>query len=162
MRRRKSSRKWEPTPVFLPEKFHGQRSLAGCSPRVTKRRERLMRLNMHTLYEVDLKKAKVGRHVTTQSKKKKIPGILTYSPNLNLRTLGLRACALESRWDRLLCENILHSFKNISSVKEETDVSIIHSSWTSCLACNITFQTTALFPAFNNWSSHYVLATAFD
>ena len=27
------SRKWHPTPVFLPGKAHGQRSLAGCSPR---------------------------------------------------------------------------------------------------------------------------------
>ena len=26
------SREWPPTPVFLPGKFHGQRSLAGCSP----------------------------------------------------------------------------------------------------------------------------------
>ena len=26
------SRKWQPIPVFLPGKFHGQRSLAGCSP----------------------------------------------------------------------------------------------------------------------------------
>ena len=26
------SRKWYPTPVFLPGKFHGQRSLAGYSP----------------------------------------------------------------------------------------------------------------------------------
>ena len=26
------SRKWKPTPVFLPGKFHGQRSLAGYSP----------------------------------------------------------------------------------------------------------------------------------
>ena len=26
------SRKWQPTPAFLPGKFHGQRSLAGCSP----------------------------------------------------------------------------------------------------------------------------------
>ena len=26
------SRKWQPDPVFLPRKFHGQRSLAGCSP----------------------------------------------------------------------------------------------------------------------------------
>ena len=26
------SRKWQPTPVFLPGEFHGQRSLAGCSP----------------------------------------------------------------------------------------------------------------------------------
>ena len=25
-------RKWQPTPIFLPGKFHGQRSLAGCSP----------------------------------------------------------------------------------------------------------------------------------
>jgi hypothetical protein len=26
----RSSREWQPTPVFLPEKSHGQRSLAGC------------------------------------------------------------------------------------------------------------------------------------
>ena len=25
-------REWQPTPVFLPGKFHGQRSLAGSSP----------------------------------------------------------------------------------------------------------------------------------
>ena len=25
-------RKWQPTPVFLPGKFHGQRSLLGCNP----------------------------------------------------------------------------------------------------------------------------------
>ena len=25
-------RKWQPTPVFLPGKFHGQRRLKGCSP----------------------------------------------------------------------------------------------------------------------------------
>ena len=24
--------KWQPTPVFLPEKSHGRRSLVGCSP----------------------------------------------------------------------------------------------------------------------------------
>ena len=27
------SRKWQPTPVFLPGQFHGQRSLVGYSPR---------------------------------------------------------------------------------------------------------------------------------
>ena len=27
------SRKWQPTPVFLPRKFHRQRSLAGYNPR---------------------------------------------------------------------------------------------------------------------------------
>ena len=25
-------REWQPTPIFLPGKFHGQRSLAGYSP----------------------------------------------------------------------------------------------------------------------------------
>jgi len=25
-------REWQPTPVFLPGEFHGQRSLVGCSP----------------------------------------------------------------------------------------------------------------------------------
>jgi len=32
-------RKWQPTPVFLPGKSHGQRSLAGYSPRVEKESE---------------------------------------------------------------------------------------------------------------------------
>jgi len=27
------SREWQPTPVFLPGKFHGQRSLEGYNPR---------------------------------------------------------------------------------------------------------------------------------
>jgi len=27
-----SGRKWQPTPIFLPGKFHGQRSLVGYSP----------------------------------------------------------------------------------------------------------------------------------
>ena len=31
-------RKWQPTPIFLPEKLHGQRSLAGYSHGVTKSR----------------------------------------------------------------------------------------------------------------------------
>ena len=26
-------RQWHPTPVLLPGKFHGRRSLVGCSPR---------------------------------------------------------------------------------------------------------------------------------
>ena len=30
--RRSPGRKWQPTPVFLPGKTHGQRSLAGYSP----------------------------------------------------------------------------------------------------------------------------------
>ena len=32
IRRTQWRRKWQPTPVFLPGKVHGQRSLAGCRP----------------------------------------------------------------------------------------------------------------------------------
>ena len=42
-------RKWQPTPVFLPGKFDGQRSLAGYSPWVAKSRTQLsMRAHMHS------------------------------------------------------------------------------------------------------------------
>ena len=34
-------RQWHPTPVLLPGKSHGQRSLVGCSPWVAKSRTRL-------------------------------------------------------------------------------------------------------------------------
>ena len=34
-------RKWQPTPVFLPGKFHGQRSLVGYSPWGRKSQTRL-------------------------------------------------------------------------------------------------------------------------
>ena len=32
-------RKWQSAPVFLPGKFHGQRRLAGCSPKCLKESE---------------------------------------------------------------------------------------------------------------------------
>ena len=34
-------RKWQPTPIFLPGKSHGQRSLVGYSPGVAKSQTRL-------------------------------------------------------------------------------------------------------------------------
>ena len=38
-------RKWQPTPVFLLGKFHGQRSLAGYSPWGCKELDRLKQLS---------------------------------------------------------------------------------------------------------------------
>ena len=38
-------RKWQPTPVLLPEKSHGWRSRVGCSPWVAKSLTRLKRLS---------------------------------------------------------------------------------------------------------------------
>ena len=40
-------RKWQPTPVFLPREFHGQRSLVGCSPCGCKELDTTERLHFH-------------------------------------------------------------------------------------------------------------------
>ena len=41
-------RAWHPIPVFLPGKFHGQRSLVGWSPWGCKESDMTKRLSMHT------------------------------------------------------------------------------------------------------------------
>ena len=43
-------RKWQPTPVFLPGQSHGQRSLAGYSPRGRKESDMTAHLSTHTLH----------------------------------------------------------------------------------------------------------------
>ena len=45
------SREWQPTPVFLPGKFHGQRSLEGYSPGAAKSRTELS-MAWHEVTEV--------------------------------------------------------------------------------------------------------------
>ena len=41
-------RKWQPTPVFLPGKFHGQRSLAGSGPWGRTESDTTEQLSVHT------------------------------------------------------------------------------------------------------------------
>ena len=45
-------RKWQPTPVFLPGKFHGQRSLEGYSPWGRKESDMTERLTLHLLEQL--------------------------------------------------------------------------------------------------------------
>ena len=42
------SRKWQPTPVFLPGKSHGQRNLMGYSPWGCKKLDMTERAHTHT------------------------------------------------------------------------------------------------------------------
>ena len=42
-------RKWQPTPVFLPGKFHGQMSLAGYGPKAQKESDTTEHTHMHLL-----------------------------------------------------------------------------------------------------------------
>ena len=48
-------RAWLPTPVFLPGEFHGQRSLAGCSPWICKELDTTERqtLSLFFSYAID-------------------------------------------------------------------------------------------------------------
>ena len=39
--------KWQPSPIFLPKKSHGQRSLAGYSPKGHKESDMTEQLSMH-------------------------------------------------------------------------------------------------------------------
>ena len=45
-------RNWHPTPVFLPGKSHGQRSLVGCSPWGHKELDTTMALSKHACIHV--------------------------------------------------------------------------------------------------------------
>ena len=45
-------RKWQPTPVFLPGKFHGQRSLAGYSSMQSQRSEHDRVILLHFFLKV--------------------------------------------------------------------------------------------------------------
>ena len=47
-------RKWQPTPVFLPGKLHGQRSLMGYSPRGCKESDTAECTHIHSGTNTDL------------------------------------------------------------------------------------------------------------
>ena len=46
------SRKWQTTPVFLPGKFHGERSLVGYSPWDHKELDMTEQLSMHLFLDM--------------------------------------------------------------------------------------------------------------
>ena len=59
LRRCPWSRKWQPTPIFLPGKLHCQRSLAGYSPWSRKELDRTVCTHTHT-HTLPVKKKSLG------------------------------------------------------------------------------------------------------
>ena len=55
---------WQPTPVFLPGEFPGQRSLVGYSPRGRKESDMTERLRLHLHETASGKKAKTQQNLT--------------------------------------------------------------------------------------------------
>ena len=85
------SRKWQPAPVFLPEKFQGQRSLVGYSPWVAKSQTQLsehthththsrfnIRSNSGPCIRVHIEEIHLGHHLT-QSQKTWVLSVLSIS-----------------------------------------------------------------------------------
>ena len=63
------NRKWQPTPLFLPGKFHRQRSLVGYSLRSHNESDMIERLSTHTVFSIyNMQIAKKLKHSTTGEK----------------------------------------------------------------------------------------------
>ena len=85
-------REWQPTPLFLPGKSHGQRSLAGCSPRGPKGSEKSDWLSTQTcaffttcsLQQTDVQFVKgKNQHLLSKSANPQMgEAWLNYSPRL--------------------------------------------------------------------------------
>ena len=59
------SKKWQPTPVFLPGKFHGQRSLVGYSPQGRKELDTTEQLSLSKTKE-DFRRGESNTQVETK------------------------------------------------------------------------------------------------
>ena len=59
-------REWQPTPIFLPGEFQGQRSLVGYSPQGCKESDTTEWLNMHALTEKTLWTGRILPNVIEQ------------------------------------------------------------------------------------------------
>ena len=89
-------RKWQPTPIFLPGKSHGQRSLVGCTPRGCKESDTTERLTHHLWsrncyyphFFTD-KKTEVEREVELVFKPKYCPFITVYNFSKLFHTNGI-------------------------------------------------------------------------
>ena len=77
-------RKWQPSPVFLPGKFHGQRSLVGCSLWGHKRVR-------HDWVTSNSKVCKAGSMASVQDL---IPASCDLTLKIALRTWCVRACSV--------------------------------------------------------------------
>ena len=71
-------RKWQPPPVFLLEKFHGQRSLSGCSPKGYKESDTTEQLSRHAKVR-NINNWPIKIHFCLIPKPKKCPAPLSSS-----------------------------------------------------------------------------------
>ena len=71
-------REWLPTSIFLPGKFHGQRSLSGCSPKGYKESDTTEQLSRHAKVR-NINNWPIKIHFCLIPKPKKCPAPLSSS-----------------------------------------------------------------------------------
>ena len=106
-------RKWYPTPVFLPEKFHGQRTLGGYSTWVAKSQTQLSGQHIHTHTLI---------HSHTHSQTNSHTHTHSHTNNLVLCIVFLE----RRETVQLLCNDISRDQKIQSHI---TQVRFLQSSW---------------------------------
>ena len=94
-------RKWQPTPIFLPEKSHGQRSLEGYSPWGLKESDTSEQLN-HNSRAREMGKA-VRKHCNTVLQRPStVPGMFLFLEGLRVGVCG----PLRSPWVTLAAKSL--------------------------------------------------------
>ena len=101
------SRKWQPTPVFLPGESHEQRSLVGCSPWGHKELDRWVTEHAHTTYN-KLHMLKMYKLINFDTPKKtvttiKIVNISITPQSFPKSTSSLLSLPFPLYWQSLIC-----------------------------------------------------------
>ena len=120
------SRKWLPTLVFLPRKFHSQRSLAGYSPWGCKESDMTEQKHKNTVPHrgswwngQQTEKSGWGRAMWVQIKGPTFPGKSNREPHGEVEKEKLVCCVTQEQfwWRREICnENFLHCFGGICNI----------------------------------------------
>ena len=119
-------RQWHPTPVLLPGKFHGQRSLVGCSPWARKEPGRPLTCLLRNLYAGQEAIVRIGHETTDwfQIRKGVPPGFILSLCLLNLYAEYIvRNTGLDEAQG-----GIMIAGRNINNLRYEDDTTLMAES----------------------------------
>ena len=88
------SKKWQPTPIFLPGKFHGQRSLAGYSPWGHKELDMTEWLSTHTHTHIARKDLGLQDHHSLECVSTSTPAFQIHVPEAGRDSVPQTPCFL--------------------------------------------------------------------
>ena len=131
-------RQWQPTPVLLPGKSHGQRSLVGCSPWGHEESDTTERLHFHALEK------EMATHSSVLAWRIPGMGVPGGLPSMGLHRVGHDwsnlAAAAAADWNRRVMVIQIKRSPNTASVSQgkKRETSVSSYSWMYLLrnSCN--------------------------